>query len=413
MKYGQLRQRAATFDQKSKYHNLTLLEHIDKAVEYAKNKGYGAEVVEALEWHDFGKLFVFQEGEDGQRHFTGHAEKSAELYPGTNERIRQLILEHNTLITKRTIAKLGIDFCRELFDMQSADQYAHSEFARSHPQNIRNVRTSTDVLREAIKQDKITKRLKSDYEHLEGLGYEVVGVFLQGSQNYGLDTDHSDIDTKAIVLPTFDDFVLNRQPVSTTLEIGSLKEHIDVKDIRVGFATMKKGNINFTEILFTRYKKLNPKYSHVLAELFKQAEQLATWNRKALYSMIHGMAQEKLKALKHPYPSLLDKIERYGYDPKQLHHIIRLHDFLLGLLIGEPFKRCLISKNAELLKQVKLGKYALEEAELIAQDTCTEIKRLKDKALSGDVEISPDVPKAYDVVCVKVLRQWFAEQLKA
>ena len=56
----------------------------------------------------------------------------------------------------------------------------------------------------------------------------------------------SDIDTKAVVLPSFEDFVYNRQPVSTTIVLDN-NEHIDVKDIRVMFETYKNQNVNFIE----------------------------------------------------------------------------------------------------------------------------------------------------------------------
>ena len=49
----------------------------------------------------------------------------------------------------------------------------------------------------------IEKRVKEHY--VEALEYfperSIVGLFLQGSQNYGLDTPNSDIDTKLIVVP--------------------------------------------------------------------------------------------------------------------------------------------------------------------------------------------------------------------
>lgn len=66
------------------------------------------------------------------------------------------------------------------------------------------------------KERKIIGRLESDYNLIQHDGYNVLGVFLQGSQNYGLDYEGSDIDTKAIIIPSFDDFVLNRKPISTT-----------------------------------------------------------------------------------------------------------------------------------------------------------------------------------------------------
>lgn len=84
------------------------------------------------------------------------------------------------------------------------------------------------------------------WEHLEPVkerfGDNWVGLFLQGSQNYGLDYEGSDIDTKAIVLPTFSDFVLNAKPVSTT-HIMENNEHVDFKDIRLMFDCIKKQNI--------------------------------------------------------------------------------------------------------------------------------------------------------------------------
>ena len=67
------------------------------------------------------------------------------------------------------------------------------------------------------KEQKINARLHEDFDYVASLGYTVLGVFLQGSQNYNLDYDGSDIDTKAILVPSFEDFVLNRKPVSTTL----------------------------------------------------------------------------------------------------------------------------------------------------------------------------------------------------
>ena len=82
------------------------------------------------------------------------------------------------------------------------------------------------------KDKRIFDRLKSDFDYVTSLGYKVLGVFLQGSQNYGLDYEGSDIDTKAIVVPSFEDFVLNKKPASTTLILPS-NEHVDVKDIRL------------------------------------------------------------------------------------------------------------------------------------------------------------------------------------
>ena len=54
----------------------------------------------------------------------------------------------------------------------------------------------------------------------------IVGIFLQGSQNYHLDIPTSDVDTKLITTPSFKNIALNRKPVSTT-HVRANEEHID------------------------------------------------------------------------------------------------------------------------------------------------------------------------------------------
>ena len=95
------------------------------------------------------------------------------------------------------------------------------------------------------REQQLNLRLLQDYEYVKSLGYNVLGVFVQGSDNYSLSWDGSDIDTKAILIPSFDDFVLNRKPVSTTLILPS-NEHIDIKDIRLMHDCFRKQNINFS-----------------------------------------------------------------------------------------------------------------------------------------------------------------------
>ena len=130
------------------------------------------------------------------------------------------------------------------------------------------------------KRKRILDRLMSDYTMLQDMGYIVVGVFLQGSQNYELDYEGSDIDTKAIVLPSFRDFILNKKPVSTT-HILETNEHVDIKDIRLMFECFKKQNINFLEILFTKYYVLNPAFAKIYQPMLDNAERIAHYNNYA------------------------------------------------------------------------------------------------------------------------------------
>ena len=119
-------------------------------------------------------------------------------------------------------------------------------------------------IEERSHDEKIMRRLSEHLDAVKEKHPEWVGIFLQGSQNYKLDYEGSDVDSKLIVLPSFEDFVLNRKPYSYT-HIMENDEHVDVKDIRLMFDCFRKQNINFVEILFTKYRILNPKYASLFS----------------------------------------------------------------------------------------------------------------------------------------------------
>lgn len=156
-------------------------------------------------------------------------------------------------------------------------------------------------------REKIMKRLSEHLEAVRGKHPEWVGIFLQGSQNYNLDYEGSDIDSKLIVLPSFEDFVLNKRPYSYT-HIMENDEHVDVKDIRLMLDCFKKQNVNFVEILFTPYRILNPKYEALFQPILDIAERVGRYNNYAALNCMVGMALEKQKALCHPYPATVGYI---------------------------------------------------------------------------------------------------------
>ena len=200
----------------------------------------------------------------------------------------------------------------------------------------------------------IMEQLNKHYQEALTLFPEdrIVGVFLQGSQNYGLDYEGSDIDTKCIVLPTLEDLIFNRKPVSTTHVLPN-EEHLDLKDVRLYFQTFRKQNLNFMEILFTKYKIVNPTYEPMWNRLIENNEQIARYNPVGAVKTMKGIAMEKYHAMEHRYPSKVDLIDKYGYDPKQLSHLARVHEYLQRYIDGEAYSDCLITQNADVLIRTK------------------------------------------------------------
>lgn len=262
------------------------------------------------------------------------------------------------------------------------------------------------------REEQLNKRLLEDYEYVQSLGYNVLGVMAQGSDNYCLSYSGSDIDTKAILIPSFEDFVLNRKPVSTTLILPS-NEHIDIKDIRLMHNCFYKQNINFIEILFTRYRYINPEYAALYQPMFDNAERIAHYNNYAAVNCIAGMVFEKRKALCHPYEGLRAKIEKYGYDNKQLYHIIRCEEFLKRYINGVPYAECLIPTDPRHLINIKASYiYSLEEAREIADNSEEIVKKVKQQYMdTNEITIDHEVEAIMNNVLINVLKYAFKKEI--
>ena len=163
-----------------------------------------------------------------------------------------------------------------------------------------------------MKQE-IFKELSNYKKILEDKGYNVIYIGLYGSQNYNLDDEESDIDVKAIIMPSLHDIIF-RKVTSTTIECE--KGNIDVKDLLTFYEVIRKGNFSYIEAINTEYS-IGDKY---IKNLFKQFKP----NLKSMLGAMH----EKRKALTHEYPSKVNEFEKWGFDPKQYHHICRLCDLL-------------------------------------------------------------------------------------
>ncbi len=191
-----------------------------------------------------------------------------------------------------------------------------------------------------MKYEEIMEGLLAFKEEAQKRGFNVYAIALKGSQNYNLDDEDSDIDANIVYLPTLAQI---RQPESLkiTLPIGECTLHSIYEFVNI----LSKGNPQFIELVHTEY---------ILGDLsiFKDF--------KLNPSALKGMMLEKVKAFSHLYPSRAKYVEKFGYDPKQLHHIIRLYD---ALVADAPFIR--YSGGArECMLDIKRGRFpgSLEEA---------------------------------------------------
>lgn len=205
----------------------------------------------------------------------------------------------------------------------------------------------------------IINRLKKDYIFLNSI-YDVVGVFLFGSQNYGTSLNTSDIDTKAIVMPKVDDLLLGNYEVKKTYKRDD--GELIVFDIRSMQDNIKKLNINFLEILFTEYKIIAPRYAELWNTMITMREHIAYHNKHAAMKCIYGCAQNKFAKLFHKVPSNEDKIDEIGYDYKAWSDILRFWSMMQAYKMHKPYENILKIRNIdrytyEHLMDVKSCKY--------------------------------------------------------
>lgn len=261
----------------------------------------------------------------------------------------------------------------------------------------------------------VMDRVKEHYN--EALTYfpedRIVGIFLQGSQNYGLATPQSDVDTKLIVTPTFKDIAMNRKPVSTT-HIRANEEHIDFKDIRFYIQTFRKQNLNFLEILYTDFAIVNPIYEKQWNRLVESREAITHFNPYRSVQSMKGIALEKYHAMEHEYPSKIEVLKKYGYDPKQLHHLVRVEDYLGRYINGENYESCLDpGPMKQELIEIKMGKYSLADARSIADKAKAHVEEMAEYAYSiYPNEEDPEVNELLDDVQYEIMRIAVKGELK-
>ena len=257
-------------------------------------------------------------------------------------------------------------------------------------------------------------RVTEHYE--EALNYfkpeSIVGIFLQGSQNYGLEVPGSDVDTKLIVVPTFEEIALNKKPHSTT-HVRANNEHIDFKDIRLYMETFKKQNLNFLEILFTKYFRLNPYYESDWRKLVAAREEIARMNPYRAVKSMKGIALEKWHAMEHEYPSKVDVLAKYGYDPKQLHHLLRVEDYLERYIAGEPYAKCLRPSDPGYLLDVKLGVMGLDEARRVGQRAIDHVVEIADDYCSTRENVAnPEMEALLTEVQTDIMKKAIIKELQ-
>ena len=103
----------------------------------------------------------------------------------------------------------------------------------------------------------------------------------------------------------------------------------------------------------------------------QEARQLLQEGREAYGAGKYSIALEKFHAMEHRYPAKADIIDKFGYDGKQVSHLIRVDDYLERYINGESYLSCLHpteSKRERIMEYKLLDRIDLETARVEAKE---------------------------------------------
>lgn len=199
--------------------------------------------------------------------------------------------------------------------------------------------------------------------------YNIWFLALYGSQNYGLDTNNSDVDTKGLIIPSFKQFARSESTINSVI-VTDRNEHVEVKDCYSMIDNFWKQNINFLEILFGEHVILNEDYLEEWQALVNLREEIARFDELKAIKAMAGMAKQKFEHLSTPHESVKHLIEAFGYDGKQLSNIMRLKNFMYNYIRDLSFEECLTKHfpyNKDFLMAAKMQKFDYNTAKGMAE----------------------------------------------
>jgi len=198
-----------------------------------------------------------------------------------------------------------------------------------------------------------------------------------GSKAYGTDTEDSDTDYFGVTVPPIEYYMglnsfetYNKKNGKNVL---NTKEDVDVTlfSLNKFVKNCAEGEPQALELMY-----LEEGQYLVVTELGKELLR----NREMFLSkkVIKKYGMFALHCRKRMEKGRKDYVEKYGYDTKQFQHSVRLYEMLFEILKEGKFttKR----KNAGYLKELRKGKYTLEQAVKLLEGYEEELQVLKEES---------------------------------
>lgn len=221
-------------------------------------------------------------------------------------------------------------------------------------------------MNEQLKNSKDTKEQrifndlqnKLDYMKENYPSLNIISIYLQGSQNYDLDDEYSDIDAIAICLPTLDDLITKSNKESNVYIMND-NSHVEVKDIRLLQTLLYKQHPKYLELMETKYALYVTAEGKILKNVIdKYKNEYLDTSFQLVRAMIH-MFNNKLDLSYKERPGNKNEFQKFKLDVKSLSHFYRIRYMLEELVNGKKINNLFVlpKKQKEFILNVKRGNH--------------------------------------------------------
>lgn len=209
-------------------------------------------------------------------------------------------------------------------------------------------------------------------EHVEAVDkwclsndYSRVATFLIGSQNYGVSTLESDVDTKSIVIPKDFHSLLYNSHCSLNLMVPSMSNstgEAGIQDWITFIERLKKGNPQFIETLYTDFHDVvnDKECADAVGWLIENRNKIARYDEARTMSALKAMMDNAFdKYLSSPSVPVR---------AKKAMHVVRLSYALTCYYDGLDFGRCIGESHITPLLRIREDYSGMEFMATIKQE---------------------------------------------
>ena len=257
------------------------------------------------------------------------------------------------------------------------------------------------------------------YRHLEEAQNNIpkeriVVMILKGSQNYGLDTKNSDIDSYCVYIPTKEELsqYMDYKPKYVITLSGG--EVISFVDIRYFTYALTVRSLYYLDALCTKYYICpNDKYISIWQQYCALVDVLAESNKPAVMKSLNFYVnQHSGKVSDNFYPPRRANGYEKGYDGKTLCWLIQCYIVAYLMLENRPFSDYIDEQLNQWVRPAKENRYSAVSAHWLNRFLFADFQRISAEVLKlypEDKEQDEKLVKQLNDLVKEVLYDYYGE----